>query len=865
MLVGLRLRHFASKRHPERESRLLYMTTNPGANPNPPQNPNAAPNAQQNTPDPNAQNAPQQNADATRQQVNRTLQPRAADMHASVEGTINDLRSQGQKILRVLEQAAGVREIVERQLSGQQLQEWRACLLDTEMMHASITTAERELSAVNASMQAWETLRMPPGQYLTFLQGIWPQGGSPDQQAARQTVVDPVEAYLRQKSQSLTQELGTPIDLIADGRPWEGGLINASQRVEIQQEINRLLDASDAKNLLTQVNGIGEHIAALSAGRVDIDQMSEFVKLVRKNAAEEAALAETGVIQGGSGWKLYSIMDIYEGAKSVIESYKRTWNQHRQLASANVAKRLGKFISWLPYGDEVQQVLDSELKGKNDEVKDKYLNFLKTQNMTFPQVFGDNGELFRVKSDPNLSRAVLEYAASRGWLYNIDEIGVDGKILGMFQLQSLASDYERHELDNYFQKLREENRNGGKSEKDRIKSRENKDAFPDFLVALQEQFRDQNLWGVVGVMERAIERGLSDVVVTRMAVEFMRQLRDNPEVASYFGNNRDLIDQIGALSMYNTAFTLGWFKQNRRDIQKWLKERRYNPNADMREAGPLFQVADVIERNIRRQLGDAAFERMRQEKRLDDVVAKILTGQLVYTDAEGKMVDQARATAAFSLFDPDYDFYRNDKYITTFHNVNKPFDEDTDYYTEDTEQILMNSSNVKTILEFTSTRAMKDETRGTSLMAKFLKQEEKLRKTRHVSPEIHEYFLLHSQNSLTEFWKNYLNDAPLSKTYPSLTGPNNKPLFAELIARKLINIQVFYGEPKAACSKEFFRQLLDDGPNAPFGPRNLQSEFGWTPEEIQALRDAQAAGAAGGTPRGAGQQQNPQGPAPAGD
>lgn len=140
--------------------------------------------------------------------------------------------------------------------------------------------------------------------------------------------------------------------------------------------------------------------------------------------------ATLGKINNLAGIEWMSIYEWYEAFNEVIESIKEVKKRKSRGRIARAALQIGRVAALIPGmgGSDLVNVLDEQQQAKNDEVKDSFKKELgnSRQDFGFKNLFGDDaGEpgllrYYHQLGDTNRTRAILEFAAGKGLLYEIE-------------------------------------------------------------------------------------------------------------------------------------------------------------------------------------------------------------------------------------------------------------------------------------------------------------------------------------------------------------------------------------------------------------------------------------------------------------
>ncbi len=505
---------------------------------------------------------------------------------------------------------------------------------------------------------------------------------------------------------------------------WES--LNESEKIMLQQEISNIIAPEEVKRRIEKNREIRQEISrrarldellGILQGQTDkwqgalknlegkiAKRMEELEKEGKRTGHHHAGWAGFRNIFSGLGIKLYSPLEVWEAFKMVKEAYVDAFHTHTHHEAAEIAKQVGAVARRLPYGDEVDVALKQKLESANEKEKNDYKKeYLETNHFTFKELFASPNNLMdQNHHNPNKVRAILEYAASRGFLYDLDE-SVDSveKTTLSRSLNHLLHDYDDHELQNFYLTLRGQNSSGREKEmKDAYERIHDIENVPYFISEIKREMEDMNLWGVIGVAKRATERGLYGEVIPWITTTVLRQLREHPEIREHA--SVAFFDKLGALSLYNTANTGGAFKADRNKFYRWTRSKKDGSLVALAEMDvKIARIVGDVEHDIQAKVGQLP------QDDLDRYVAQILAAQPIQIKG-----------VAFSIFDPKYDYYTD---TPRGQGESHPEKEDEDYFREISDNLLADTIVVKEILTVTGSGQFKHEARAENYLKNMLK------------------------------------------------------------------------------------------------------------------------------------------------
>lgn len=462
---------------------------------------------------------------------------------------------------------------------------------------------------------------------------------------------------------------------------------NPSTRDEIKQEIETLTQETERIIPFDELTSLIEQNIATAETVFTKEKMEEFAiglnyiekKLKEKKDDKTVTQSERKGFFAAIGIKFYSAYEIFEAFSMVTKAYQESFKEHTHLKASGLAQSVGNVARFLPFAGDIQQTLNLQLDKANDEVKDNFVNFLKNRRVNFRGLFDPGGELNRNKHDPNRARAVLEYAASRGFLWDIEESDKRTKIVAGIPLETiLPSQWTQAQKDAYYDGLRSQNASGQQEEK---KKGENlvasAETIPIIIEEIQREMRKRHFWSAFGMMEVAIKKGKVGHVNPWLATTIFMEMRKGNAV-KYIP--KSFFDQIGALGLGQPGFTMQYFKVDKNELAAWRERRKSGVDASIDEAGVLGNIIAQIEK----EFADAP------EENRAELVAQVLAGQLV--KYQGKNV---------SLFESKYNKYRRSILYNPYAGAPN-MQVDDDFFAEPSEVILYDGTNIMTILRISN-------------------------------------------------------------------------------------------------------------------------------------------------------------------
>lgn len=527
---------------------------------------------------------------------------------------------------------------------------------------------------------------------------------------ADQTVVEKLRAYLENNAD---KKLAT----------WEEdpASIDASVRQEVIAEMSEIAnyDAMMAKieQLQKTRNGVNEALdikSFLAGSDAQIEQREGLFNNMEKGMNSMAAALVQGNLAANASQfkppmglgdllniKLFSPLQIWNAIKELKEAYLEGYNAWAGHGTSELASTFGDLFTWAPFADRMDTFLKKRLNSADEEQKNKYIEHLESVHPNFLDLCYKNDSFLKTEAykDPNHARAILEYAAKKGFLYDLDDSAAkEEKIVLGCDLRELLHDYDDKRFMDYYHKLRSENASGRESS---IKHGEERvhdlEKIPDFMHELDHEFHEGNIWECVGIAQRAIDRGLMSEVSPWILMTTLRHMRETPHVREFMPTMA--LDKMGSLAYYRAGgWTLGYLKGARnRGLMPWLRS-----NKDLDEAPDQGAAIYKIEQAVRHATKFNFDTEPNGKKYLDHLVAQVLattTLQGEVTAYAGTKTTKITFDKKVSIFSDEFADYRNGNHLDMQGNTHPGIaKEDPDYYTAPCDNILSGAVPVSEIL-----------------------------------------------------------------------------------------------------------------------------------------------------------------------
>ncbi len=318
-------------------------------------------------------------------------------------------------------------------------------------------------------LDRWERGEMTPAEFLAKYEAYMGEGGELDtidqadqnlsdaqraeRKAARKQLIDDARAAVQQAKERIPAGLSQnavqrAVSDVSDKELWMK-IYNADEKRAIMRSI------SEAAGLSTLKEIVADDISSIKEVYVE-KNVDALIKKIQRSALEgrrPASASEGGddAWQGGSyvnpqnvlsmimaktkeandmlGIEWMTAYEWFDAFKEVWESIQELRKQKSRLRVSRAASTIGKAVSMIPGmgGEALVALLDQQQEAKNDEIKDGFVKELKNNRIDygFKDLFGDGkgnqGKLayYHQIGDTNRTRAILEFAAGKGMLYEI--------------------------------------------------------------------------------------------------------------------------------------------------------------------------------------------------------------------------------------------------------------------------------------------------------------------------------------------------------------------------------------------------------------------------------------------------------------
>ncbi len=350
---------------------------------------------------------------------------------------------------------------------------------------------------------------------------------------------------------------------------------------------------------------------------------------------KENFFSENGYIMWRTPRNLIHIFKTFKDA--IVENY----TSNEKVKENNDAKKIADSFSIFK---PIRHTIKKLARSSNSEESDKFLDYIKKEGFTYDELFGPDGEgnsgglLYDNRHNFNRTKAVLEYAADKAWLYKLDRFN-GHSVYGV--------DYIKQEGHESFQELVQKNEQGKKHEIDHGYEKIDKDAdVPPIIDVLIHELEEKKIFAAVGVLKRLQEKAKYSHSNAWGAVTFinaMRGLHDHhPGKVEKLLKVMDkgALDQIGNIGIGQSAWTLTMFKTLRDQLESWK-----NGGPFVTEKNYLARAIKMIEDKF-----DSKHIKFKKQKDKDEAIAMILAGKTYKDESTGLVI---------SIFNSEFKYYRD--------------------------------------------------------------------------------------------------------------------------------------------------------------------------------------------------------------
>lgn len=478
-------------------------------------------------------------------------------------------------------------------------------------------------------LDRWERGEMTPAEFLAKYEAYMGEGGEMDtidqadqslsdakraeRKIARKQLVDDARAAVQQAKERIPEKLNQQamqgaVSNVSDEELWMK-IYNADEKKAIMRSI------SEAAGLSTLKEIVADDISSIKEVYAERD-VDGLIKKIQRSALE-GKRTESATSDGDDAWKGGSYVDPrnvlsmimgkskevndmlgiewltayewFDAFKEVWESVQELRKQKSRLRVSRAASTIGKALSMIPGmgGEALVALLEQQQEAKNDEIKDGFLKELKNNRVdpSFKDLFGDGkgkqGMLayYRQIGDTNRTRAILEFAAGKGMLYEITgKPSADAYMLpGGYSFSSLMpTEWTDSQKDTWMSNLQFMNAQGIQAQ---TKAGEDfatgRSKFNEYVEPFEGAVNGLSLWFAKGIANKAltkVKEGEMSATLTLIVCEawenndLFRKYVDMEWMDRLSGDSKQML--VGMIKYDKTHLHDGAKKFNERRIEK---------------------------------------------------------------------------------------------------------------------------------------------------------------------------------------------------------------------------------------------------------------------------------------------------------
>ncbi len=495
---------------------------------------------------------------------------------------------------------------------------------------------------------------------------------------------------------------------------WDG--LNDSSKMDIANDMQH--DDATAITLRGKLKAIKSDMEDIEGeyAMMDIDKIcdnsNKFIRMMTEPPPKDPN--DPGV--WGMVKASYDMLDIqFYSVEQLMQGWKMYWDarnsakeQVNRRVGAKFAQQVGMFMKWVSpfpeFNKEIDQMLKSSIDGEDNKEKSGYIDYLKSGPETFDGLFGDGGLFMSQQYNYNRTRAILEYAAENGWLYDMDIH--NQKVMGVKLIAGKNISPNDNPKTYVEVTLANAQASGESHAKDHGKQRiKTEESIPPIAEVLQEELDNFNYWAIDGIWEVALGKAKWGHTPEYLHLIVLNHLRKHPTARKYFPIK--LYDQLKNYGLY--AFPGSMIERG--DMHKWqttYMDNNAEAEAHVGEAGHLARATVKIEKRIE-EIATASHKKVPKGKALTILVAQVLAGQVIKESGWNRCL---------SIYDNESEFTEYRHFASGFKG-GKIREQDDDYFdpTMGSSALLFGVNGLKAILKKLSQRNFDAEDRAKAFLA----------------------------------------------------------------------------------------------------------------------------------------------------
>ncbi len=374
-----------------------------------------------------------------------------------------------------------------------------------------------------------------------------------------------------------------------------------------------------------------------------------------------------------------TIREMMAACTEVIESIKEVRKRKSMGRVTRAALMLGRVASLFPGsgGKELVNGLEEQQHKKQEEVKDNYKKELSDsrKDYGFTDLFGGGGKQGILKEailshDSNLARAVIEHAAGKGLLYDIDNGEWDKYVIpgGVRFVDAMPPEWNTTQISTYFENMQFANRQGTTAaEEAGGKLVKGRTTFDGFTIPFKASVKGMSLPFAKGIANEALKKVKNGHMSTMLTLIVLNEWKTNALFRQYAP-----ADWYDRLSGDHKQLLIGMIKYDARHLIAGARGRPDIENGDLLitdklEKADFEHLNDDPEKRNKQRLGplvvavekyvirkDPSLGKPGKEAKLMEIVAKVIACQTVTLDNEQKATIYAPELAPYQIvYDPN--------------------------------------------------------------------------------------------------------------------------------------------------------------------------------------------------------------------
>ncbi len=513
---------------------------------------------------------------------------------------------------------------------------------------------------------------------------------------------------------------------------------------------------------------------------VSVKQVEEFMRTDRPDPppAEDKSfwkMLRENVFGNGKQVEWVSWSDLVKIVGVFKEAIVTRWSEGKDRKAHRIADNLarGSFIA-----QPIEHTLKKQARAANEKQTHDFLEFLKTAGLNYDTLMAPGTGLYWKLSNVNEKKAVLEFAAGKAWLFDLDKLN-GSNVYGM--------DYNAEFGPEQFEEL-VQSHEGGKAKmvKEGIEKVDKEPDVPPIMNVLVHELRHKNIFVVQGIMQRLQDKAKYSHSHTWMLTTILMLIRDesksDPTLLKCL--DKGMIDNISNHTIQQSAWTITWLKMKRNQIDDWKKGKA--------EFGNNIVTKTMEDIETRLKQAGAEFPDT-PEGRLGkyEAIGMVLAGK---TASEENGEFKSRILMRFgkhwkkgtkiSLFETAFTEYRKEFFDATAQGTCSPAKTDNDYFNNEnggSDIMLLNPTHIKKILIKDSTGQWTTAEKAEGFFAQLFDRDDELAK---LDPIALRNFKQEMSTKINIWWNDL--DGSRREKFPQNRDQSGRRIIKELVDRNLV-------------------------------------------------------------------------------